>query len=191
MKRIREININTLDFWNGEWAKREPELIERFSIIAEFLRRAGAKKILDIGCGDGLAYTHIKQKYGCDYYGTDFSDTAIEKAKATHPDAHYALADCYAQPFDDASFDAVLCQEVFEHIDEPQRLAKEMMRLARPGGTIIVSTPFEDFLNTCEEHVWSYTRQDIRDLFNGCKVQFLESDTIYPDIIFAVITKPI
>lgn len=191
MKRIRTENINTLEHWDKEWTDRKPELIERFTMVAEMLRRVGAKKVLDIGCGNNLGYDHLKRHYDVVYYGTDFSEAAIEKAKASGNGGNYAVADVYSQPFDSESFDAVLCQEVFEHIENPQQLATEMMRLVRPGGTIIITTPLGGHLNGCEEHIWAYDKDDFRTFFEGCKVQFLKNDELFPDLIIGVITKPV
>jgi 2-polyprenyl-3-methyl-5-hydroxy-6-metoxy-1,4-benzoquinol methylase len=201
MNRIRQQNINTTEYWDAEWGRRDPELIERFTMVAELLRRVGAKKVLDVGCGDGGCYGHFKRAaWDCDYYGTDHSAVAIEKAKAAEPDAHFALADVYAQPFDDASFDAVLCQEVLEHVERPADLAAELARLTRPAGHIILTTPEGDHLNGSEEHVWAYEREDIKIFFPtpdegqgemrfGFDVRFLKRGMLFPGLIIAVIKK--
>lgn len=192
MNRIRKENINTVEFWDNEWAMRpDVELIERFTVVAELLRRENAKKILDVGCGSSIGYAHIKRHWGCDYYGTDFSEVAIAKAKELEPGAHFAVADAYQQPFDDNSFDAVLCQEVFEHLEDPVLLATELLRCTRPGGAIIITTPLGEYLNGCPEHIWAYSKDDIRKLFTGCPVRFLNSKMILFDLIVAVITKPV
>lgn len=192
MMRIRKENINTLEHWDREWSQRsEAELIERFSVVAELLRRVDGKKVLDVGCGNALGYTHIKRIWGCEYFGTDFSEIAIRKARQAEPEAHFAVADVYSQPFDDNSFDAVLCQEVMEHVEYPEDLCRELLRVMRPGGAVIVTTPRGAHMNGCEEHVWSYENQDMQALFPGCAVRILSSKEVLPDLIIAVITKPL
>jgi SAM-dependent methyltransferase len=45
-------------------------------------------------------------------------------------------------PFPDASFDNALCAEVLEHVEDPAGLIAEMLRVLRPGGTLLVTVPF-------------------------------------------------
>ena len=52
------------------------------------------------------------------------------------------VSDILDIPEPDASFDAVLCTEVLEHLPDPVRALDEMARLLRPGGTFIVTAPF-------------------------------------------------
>jgi SAM-dependent methyltransferase len=52
------------------------------------------------------------------------------------------VSDILHIPEKDASFDAVLCTEVLEHLPDPVRALDEMARLLRPGGTLIVTAPF-------------------------------------------------
>jgi 2-polyprenyl-6-hydroxyphenyl methylase/3-demethylubiquinone-9 3-methyltransferase len=44
-------------------------------------------------------------------------------------------------PFDNADFDYVVCTEVIEHIVEPQRALRELARVLRPGGMLVITTP--------------------------------------------------
>jgi 2-polyprenyl-3-methyl-5-hydroxy-6-metoxy-1,4-benzoquinol methylase len=44
-------------------------------------------------------------------------------------------------PFDDQSFDAVICTEGIEHMLNPDHLLKELLRVCRVGGTVVLSTP--------------------------------------------------
>lgn len=189
MKRHRTENINTVEYWDREYTRRGGERSERIDIVAELLRRAGLKKVLDIGCGDGTVYGQIREHWGCDYYGTDFSEVAIERAKKEYPDAHFAVAKYHDQPFDSASFDAVISQETMEHVESPPDLAKEMLRLTRPGGVCILTTPLGRNLSGHEEHVWLFERADIKEMFKGCKVQFVEG--IFPQLIIAIIFAPV
>lgn len=194
MERIRETNINTLDFWDGEHAVRAPEKPDRFMYIADFLKehadRVGRPiSILDIGCADGIAYSYFKQAGVpiANYNGTDFSSVAIDQARKKNPDGFFAVAHYDNQPFIPDCFDIVLSQEVFEHVERPQALAREMNRLVRPDGRIILSTPRGEHLNGCKEHIWKYDDQDIRDLFKGQIVEFAPR---LSRLIIAIIEKP-
>ena len=54
-------------------------------------------------------------------------------------DAHQ---DVQAMTFDDNSFDGVICMEVLEHVSDPFQAARELVRVVRPGGLLLVTVPF-------------------------------------------------
>ena len=88
------------------------------------LRADGAGRILDIGCGS-------KKHPGA--VGLDISPD-------TDADIVHDL-DVFPYPVDDRSFDAVVMQDVLEHVAEPMRLADELHRILRPGGRVLLRTP--------------------------------------------------
>ena len=62
------------------------------------------------------------------------------------------VSDITEIPAPDASFDAILCSEVLEHIPEPTHALDEFMRLLRPGGTLILSAPFASLVHFAPYH---------------------------------------
>lgn len=95
-----------------------------------------AGRVLSAGCGNG-ADIGVLRSLGYDAYGVDLYDPIPEAM----PWFHLAGAD--AMPFESTAFDAVICLEVIEHIPHRlrQKAAKEMRRVLRRGGIIIVATP--------------------------------------------------
>jgi SAM-dependent methyltransferase len=65
------------------------------------------------------------------------------------------ISDITNIPEEDASFDAILCTEVFEHIPDPISALNEFHRLLRPGGELIVSAPFCSFTHFAPFHYYS------------------------------------
>lgn len=102
------------------------------------------KKILDMGCGDGVLTWKICTK-GAQGYGVDPSDIAIKFARAKHGEkatnAKFEVVSGYNTPFENNFFDAVISSDVIEHVQHPDLLLKEIDRLTKPGGVAIISTP--------------------------------------------------
>lgn len=101
--------------------------------LGEFLP-ALAGEVLDVGCGR-KPYRHLTRAT-C-YTGVDI-DTPATRALAA-ADVYY---DGRHLPFPDASFDAVLCSQVLEHVFTPAEFLREIHRVLRPGGVLLLATPF-------------------------------------------------
>ena len=107
------------------------------------LRRLSGLKLLDIGCGGGLISEPLA-RLGADVTGIDPAPENIETARR-HAEA-IGLAVSYRQALvedlaaENATFDAVLCLEVVEHVPDVPAFLKICSGLVRPGGLMIVST---------------------------------------------------
>ncbi len=95
-------------------------------------------KILDIGCGTGLVVEEYSRD-GFDAYGVDVSLTSIESAKKRL--GNYRLIKDENIPFPDKSFDSVGSFTVLEHVHNPELLIREMVRVLKPGGNIVIAAP--------------------------------------------------
>jgi SAM-dependent methyltransferase len=126
-------------YWSEEGFNPVREVNTRLHrVLAEHLPATGS--VLDLGCGDGRTIgTWIHDRVGR-YTGVDVSGTAIERARGLGLDAH-RIEDASRLPFDDASFDAVVCLEVLEHLFAPHEAAAEARRVLRPGGVFLATVP--------------------------------------------------
>lgn len=110
-------------------------------------------RVLDLGCGRGR---HVYALYwGSTPVHVVGADLSVEEVKATadgffdlpppdaSPDrsASLSAADAARLPFADASFDAVICSEVLEHVPDPDAALAEIVRVTRPGGQVALSVP--------------------------------------------------
>jgi ubiquinone/menaquinone biosynthesis C-methylase UbiE len=98
--------------------------------------------VLDVACGPGIVACAVAKKAG-HVTGIDLTPAMIEQAKARQ--AREALTNCdwrqgdaTALPFADAGFDRVLTRYSFHHMPEPLRTLREMARVTRPGGRVVV-----------------------------------------------------
>jgi SAM-dependent methyltransferase len=104
-------------------------------------RRLGHERVdaLDVGCGTGLAdsrlVSHVRS-----LAGVDVSQPMIARARETNPGIDYRISDGSRLPYGDDSFDLVFAICVFHHVDlrEQPLLLREMRRVSRPGGLVVV-----------------------------------------------------
>jgi methionine biosynthesis protein MetW len=132
------------DFYEVYWADQGfvPAGALRNSHLATLLEsniRPGWS-VIDVGCGDGTSSAPFVQERGIRYVGVDVSATAVNFARRNGLDAR-KIEDASDLPFDEASFDAALCLEVFEHLSDPGEAAAEIARVLRIGGVLIASVP--------------------------------------------------
>lgn len=97
-------------------------------------------RCLDLGCGDGGTCGVFLKEHAAAYVGVDISEAAVNRARALGLDARL-IEDAAKLPFPDGTFDAVICSEVLEHIFLPHAVAREVLRVLRPGGIFIVTVP--------------------------------------------------
>lgn len=95
-------------------------------------------KLLDVCTGSGiLAAAALKR--GADVTGLDFSDAFLAMALQNVPGAEFRHGDAQALPFEDESFDAVVCGYGVIHVPDPGKALAEMARVLKPGGRAAVS----------------------------------------------------
>lgn len=99
-------------------------------------------KLLDIGCGNGNLFNCIPDKK-YELYGVDFAENMISEAKLNCGEkASFLTADAERLPFDDNTFDIITCNASFHHYIHPDAVLKEMHRVLKTGGTLIIGDPY-------------------------------------------------
>jgi SAM-dependent methyltransferase len=103
---------------------------------------AGAR-VLDAGCGTGGFLVHAQEAWApARLAGADLAEAAIASARERIPQAELQVAPLSALPFEDASFDLVVTQDVLQHVheDELDASVSELRRVLAPNGTLLVRT---------------------------------------------------
>jgi 2-polyprenyl-3-methyl-5-hydroxy-6-metoxy-1,4-benzoquinol methylase len=95
-------------------------------------------RVLDVGCGVGQVVGAL-QEAGFEAHGVDVSEPNIDRAKKICP--HCQLYDGKRLPFADDFFSSVGALNVLEHVEEPEALVAELVRVTARGGKIIISSP--------------------------------------------------
>jgi ubiquinone/menaquinone biosynthesis C-methylase UbiE len=99
------------------------------------------KNCIFIGCGQGdeISILNNRKKIP-NIYGIDISKTAIQHAKQKYPNINFVVGDACNLPFEDNSFDLIICSEVIEHLSSPDKLIDEINRVMENKGVLILST---------------------------------------------------
>jgi len=128
------------DYWSAttSWKPTDP-LDEELRSWLDDLVRPGLD-VLDVGCGDGSRYGEALVRGGIVLHGIDVSQVAVDEARTRGVQAVRGGLE-ERLPFDDGRFDAAICLEVLEHLVDPEFAAREIHRILRPGGSVLVSVP--------------------------------------------------
>lgn len=163
--------------WDGEGATEVHQFI--IPPIVRLLGLSGAKKILDLGCGNGFVSGSLSEK-GFDMTGCDFSQSGIELAKRQFPNVAFFQHDI-SQPLPTvhyAQFDAVISTEVIEHLLSPRKLIENALSALKPNGTFIVTAPYHGYFKNLAialtngfDHHW----HPLRDYGH---IKFFSKDTL-------------
>ena len=131
-------------------------------------------RVLDVGAGTGpyrSLFTH------CQYQTQDFGQYDGFKG----PEGQYStidyVCDITSIPVADATFDAVLCTEVLEHVPRPIEALREMVRITKPGGRLFLTAPLGSGLHQEPYHFYGgYTDHWYRNFLTefGCDVVSIE-----------------
>ena len=95
-------------------------------------------RLLDVGCGTGHHMASLREQ-GFAVAGVDGSAGMLDQARANNPGTEIRQADVESIPFDDATFDFVLCIEVLRYLPDPEPCIREMARVLKPGGVCLAT----------------------------------------------------
>lgn len=140
-------NINEID--RQLWLKQALSALPKGSRILD----AGAGELKNRRYCGHLEY--VSQDF-CQYVGAagDMLDEGLQ-ANGWDTSRIDLVGDITAIPASDASFDAILCSEVLEHVPEPTHALDEFARLLKPGGVMILTAPFASVVHMAPYHYCS------------------------------------
>ncbi|MSU04778.1 MAG: class I SAM-dependent methyltransferase [Pedosphaera sp.] len=108
-------------------------------------------RVLDVGCGVGQVVNRLTQA-GAEAFGVDVSEPSIAKARQFSTRCH--VYNGSQLPFDEGYFASAGALNVLEHVEEPEAFIKEVVRVVRPGGKVLISSPnFLRFAGFRDYHV--------------------------------------
>ncbi|WP_258803810.1 class I SAM-dependent methyltransferase [Pseudarthrobacter sp. NS4] len=103
---------------------------------------ASGQRVLDVGCGTGIAARRAADIAGPSYVtGLDINEAMLTVAARTAPGITWVQGDAGTLPFADGEFDVVLCQMALMFFPDPLAAVREMRRVTSAGGTIASVVP--------------------------------------------------
>lgn len=176
----------------------------RLKMILAAAGEAVRGKILENGCGIGMYLQHL-QPFGGQVFGLEYDFERALQARRVSP-----LVVCAAGeqlPYPDSAFDLILSHEVLEHVQDDAEAVREMVRVLKPGGCLLVFVPnrgypFEThgiywhgkyhfgniplvnylprpWRNRLAPHVRVYSSRDLTQLFTGLPVLIREKHILF------------
>jgi 2-polyprenyl-3-methyl-5-hydroxy-6-metoxy-1,4-benzoquinol methylase len=109
-----------------------------YRMVADALQRLPAGGVLlDVGCGSGRLYEAVGHRCGR-YVGVD-----VVRYEGLPPEVEFLALDLETGvvPLPDGAADVVAAVETIEHLENPRAFLRELVRLTRPGGWVVVTTP--------------------------------------------------
>ncbi|MBN8654226.1 MAG: class I SAM-dependent methyltransferase [Anaerolineae bacterium] len=130
------LRLRMKTFWNFEYFER---------IILPLLNLPPNGRVLDVGCGNGgISLLLSDLRPDLQILGMDFEPKPLEDARAYASrnglvNLTFEQGDAHNLKYDDATFDAVLCQTVLTHVRDAQAVVKEMTRVLKSGGVFFAA----------------------------------------------------
>ncbi|MBN1419188.1 MAG: class I SAM-dependent methyltransferase [Planctomycetes bacterium] len=120
----------------------------RFRWILSKLDLEEEAAILDCGCGDGLYAGALARASRAPVFALDRDPENLARTRTRLPAGaavRLVHGDAQAIPFPDDAFDAVIFTEVLEHVPDDRRALREIRRVLKPGGALILTVPNHDY----------------------------------------------
>lgn len=163
-------------------------IIDQYSIgIKRFLKanKENHKKlrILDAGCGPGLYSIFFGQK-GHKVIGVDLDNKKIETARkiseALGINTEFLTASILRLPFENESFDIVICSDVIEHIKEDKKALLELNRVLKGKGILILTTTGNNRFTKQYQKKFGherpgYNKRDFREVIKGTDLKLIKT----------------
>lgn len=121
--------------------------IKRIEMISSLIRNRG-EKVLDIGCGSGILFYELKNKFK-NLNGIDLRDDIGMVKEALNADLQSVdliKGDIFSLPYKDGTFDCIVSMSILEHISELERPIKEIKRILKNPGYFICGFPAKNML---------------------------------------------
>jgi SAM-dependent methyltransferase len=183
------------------WRSGQERRLQMMTAYADF---RGAK-VLEAGCGLGMYASQIRRRYAAQVDAFDIEAARAHKASLEVPRVLVAAGE--ALPYPANTFDVVYSNEVIEHVQDDRQMMRELVRVTRMGGRVLIfcpnrgypfethghywrgvyhfgNTPLINYLprawrDRLAPHVRVYSRRSLRALYDGLPVRVVHHGQIF------------
>ncbi len=213
-QRLRPINITKLDvegvrqMMNERFSRNEDDAFGGYEhphhwdrvryqevdhVFTRLIGDVSGLDVLEIGCGLGRNARLFKKARS--YLGTDLSDVAIEKALRAHPghpSYRFERMNAMDLTVENDRFDLVLATEIIEHVQDAEKMLREVHRVLKPDGRLLFNSAnrdslhlrmvralgYPDFLGT-SEHFREFGYDEIKGILDGVGFSIVQSEGVF------------
>ncbi len=139
----------------------------------------GARRVVDIGCGNGALCRELASR-GYEVIGCEPSADGVRIAQSSAPELvfHQLGVDDEPSAVGNESFDMAIATEVIEHLLRPRNLPHFAKQLLRPGGHLIISTPYHGYLKNLVLALTNKWDTHLNPFWDGGHIRFWSRKTL-------------
>jgi 2-polyprenyl-3-methyl-5-hydroxy-6-metoxy-1,4-benzoquinol methylase len=139
----------------------------------------GARRIVDIGCGNGALCRELASR-GYEVVGCEPSADGVRFAQSSAPELvfHQIGVDDEPTAVGNKSFDVAIATEVIEHLMKPRNLPHFAKQVLRPGGHLIISTPYHGYLKNLFLALTNKWDAHLNPFWDGGHIKFWSRKTL-------------
>jgi len=177
-RRVRKQYNRIAEAYDRRW---RGYVLSTLHCVEKWMRVQGSERILDVACGTGALEKLLVARYPAQkIVGVDISENMLSVAREklqAYPQVIFQQASASKLPFEDASFDLVVCASSFHCFDDPQASLSEFYRVLKSPGRIILLDWCRDYLLCRLYHVFfkaldpayrrCYLQKELRELLES------------------------
>lgn len=163
--------------------------MEFFHMIVQRINCKDGDKVVDIGCGPACILKELTERYKIEARALDWTKWTKPYVESQIAGVKFKIANLHATGYETGYFDWVICTQVLEHLEKPQEALKEIFRITKIGGKILLTVPENDY-NPAWRHISYWTKEQfakfLESMGHPAIVEVLESS--YPRLL-AIVTR--
>jgi ubiquinone/menaquinone biosynthesis C-methylase UbiE len=177
MRSFSSENINNPAYFDFQFDNKDVDF-EHVLRQKKYIELIGfsPNRVIELGCGVS-AFCPIAAEMYDEVWGLDYAPRTIRKLRKRFKKVNYVCGDALDTKLQDEYFDAVVAGELIEHIESPKLLLKEMFRICRKGGIVVLSTPHLEFNDP--EHLHEFDEADLKTMmgkYGEVTTEIIDSD---------------
>ena len=142
--------------------------IYRRFILYPTLKLLTGNEFLDVGCGVGIFLSFGSEKS----IGLDINPYNIKKINSNKNSKAFLINKDGTFPIKDSSINTIICDQVIEHIDDPNKILSEISRIIKKNGRIIIGLPMEKGYKADPDHKKFYNIKTIKEITKKFQMKY-------------------